>query len=166
MPSYGGSPLEPRRIVAQGSVPDWDDILAGYNSAIDWPSAYYWRELSRHYPHAKIILTVRNPESWYESFSKTILETMGPESNPLSFGVKIIKNVIFNGRPDDRAQAIAAYEKNTAEVQAAFPADRLLTYELGEAWERLCKFLNRPIPDTPFPKSNSTEEFRAHIFKK
>jgi hypothetical protein len=154
------------RVVAQGSVPDWDDVLAGYNSAIDWPSAYYWRELSRHYPHAKIILTVRSPESWYDSFSKTILETMGPKSNPLSFGEKIIKNVIFSGRPDDRAHAIAVYEKNTAEVQAAFPADRLLTYELGEGWERLCKFLNKPIPDTPFPKSNSTEEFREHIFKK
>lgn len=154
------------RIVAQGSVADWDDILAGYNSAVDWPSAFYWRELSEHYPHAKIILTVRSPESWYESFSKTILETMGPGSNPHSFGEKIIKNVIFGGRPEDRAHAIAVYEKNIAEVKAAFPAHRLLTYQLGDGWERLCKFLNKPIPDAPFPKNNSTEEFRAHILKK
>jgi hypothetical protein len=153
------------RDVAQGNLPDWDDILAGYNSAIDWPSAYYWRELSKHNPDAKIILTVRSPESWYESFSKTILQTMGPENNPLSFGVKIINNTIFDGRPDDRAHAIAVYEKNTTDVQAAFPADRLLTYELGDGWEPLCKFFNKPIPDTPFPKNNSTEEFRTHILK-
>ena len=154
------------RNVAQGNLPNWDSILEGYKSAVDWPTAYYWRELSKHYPDAKIILTVRSPESWYESFSKTILQTIGPENNPLSFGVKIINQAIFNGRPDDRAQAIAAYEKNTMDVKAAFSADRLLTFELGDGWNPLCKFLNKPIPTNPFPKNNSKEEFRAHVLKK
>ena len=154
------------REVAQGGVQNWDDLLSGYNSAIDWPSAYYWRELAEHYPKAKVILTVRSPESWYTSFASTILETTGPDSNPQSFGVRIIRNKIFGGKPEDRDHAIAVYQKNTSDVQAAFSSDRLLTYHLGDGWEPLCRFMGKPIPDIPFPKNNSTEQFRAHIFKK
>ena len=42
------------REIAAGATPDWDDVLMGYGSAIDWPSAFYWRELSPHYPEAKV----------------------------------------------------------------------------------------------------------------
>ena len=154
------------RDVAGGAAPDWDELLAGYKSAIDWPSAYYWRELSRHYPEAKVLLTVRSPESWYESFANTILEAIGPDSNPETFGFRIIRNRIFGGEPETRDRAIAAFEKNTADVRAAIPSDRLLVFNVGDGWEPLCRFLNVPIPDAPFPKSNSTDEFRAHLLKK
>jgi hypothetical protein len=45
-------------------------------------------------------------------------------------------------------------------------ADRLLVYKLGDGWEPLCKFLNKPVPANPFPKNNSSDEFRAHVMKK
>jgi hypothetical protein len=61
------------RALAQGAAPNWDRLLAGYSSCIDWPSAFYWRELMTHFPQAKVILTYRSPESWWESFEKTIL---------------------------------------------------------------------------------------------
>ena len=31
---------------ADGQQIKWDDVFAGYNSAIDWPSTHYWRELA------------------------------------------------------------------------------------------------------------------------
>jgi hypothetical protein len=34
---------------------------------------------------------------------------------------------------------------------------------VAEGWEPLCKFLNKPIPDEPFPHLNDTQEFRRHI---
>lgn len=154
------------RAIADGAAPDWDDVLSGYRSAIDWPSAFYWRELAAHYPEAKVLLTVRSPESWYKSFSNTILEGIGPESNPESFGFKVIRNRIFGGRPEDRDVAIAAYEKNIADVRAAIPSSRLLVYEVGDGWEPLCKFLGVSVPGAPFPSSNSTDEFRAYFAKK
>ncbi len=154
------------RDVAGGAEPDWDDLLAGYKSAIDWPSAYYWRQLAEHFPDAKVLLTVRSPESWYVSFASTILETIGPDSNPQSFGFKVIRNKIFDGRPDDRDHAMAVFERNTADVCAAIPADRLLVFDVGDGWESLCKFLDVPVPDTPFPKSNSTGQFREHVLNR
>ena len=59
--------------IAYGADPDWERAFAGFHSAIDWPSAFYWRELSEVYPEARVILTLRDADSWYKSFSNTIL---------------------------------------------------------------------------------------------
>ena len=154
------------RSVARGDKPDWDLVFAGYRCAVDWPSAFFWRELSAFYPRAKVLLTVRDAESWYASMNKTILKTLRESTDPDSVSIKLIAERVFGGRLDDRAHAITVYENNTAEVQAAFDGDRLLTYYLGDGWEKLCRFLGKPIPDMPFPRSNSTEEFNAMFAKK
>ena len=52
--------------------PDWEKIFMGYPSAVDWPTAGFFRPLRKAYPSAKFILTVRSPESWAESFGETI----------------------------------------------------------------------------------------------
>ena len=41
---------------ANGARGQWEKGLAGYRSAVDWPTAHYWRELSEAYPEAKDIL--------------------------------------------------------------------------------------------------------------
>jgi len=151
------------RQIADAGGGDWDDVLAGYNSSIDWPSASYWRELAAHYPQAKVLLTVRSPVSWYRSFSSTILAGIGPESSPETFGHKVIRNKMFGDNPEDRDTAIAAYNRNTVEVRATIPADRLLVYEIGDGWEPLSAFLGVPVPDTAFPSSNSTESFTTTL---
>jgi Sulfotransferase domain len=149
------------RAVARGELPDWDEAFAGYRSAVDWPSAYFWREVSAHYPEAKVLLTVRSAESWYESMDRTILPVLRTSTDPDSIGLRLIARRVFGGRLDDRAHAIAVYEKNIADVQAAFPPERLLTCRLGDGWQPLCRFLGKPVPDVPYPQSNSTEQFRA-----
>ncbi len=32
-------------------------------------------------------------------------------------------------------------------------------YEAGEGWQRLCEFLGVPVPEEPFPRLNTREEF-------
>jgi hypothetical protein len=148
------------RAIAAGAPADWDIAFAGYRSAVDWPSAFFWRELADHYPGAKVLLTLRSAESWYESFSNTILPFLGPDESPEAIGPKLIGERVFGGRAGDRAHAIAVYERNTADVEAAFPPERLLTFRLGDGWEPLCRFLGVPAPNEPFPRTNSTEAFR------
>ena len=135
------------RSAAQGDLPEWEDAFSGYGSAVDWPSAYFWRELSEYYPDAKVLLTVRSTDSWYESMTNTIFKTLKASTDPASIGLKLIGEGVFGGRLDDRAHAIAVYEKNIADVQAAFTQERLLTYHLGEGWEPLCQFLGEPVPN-------------------
>jgi hypothetical protein len=153
------------RSIARGDNPDWTEAFADYRSAVDWPSAFFWRELSGFYPGAKILLTVRDAESWYASMEKTIFKMLKGSTDPDSVGTKLIAERVFGGRLDDRTHAVAVYEKNTADVKVAFDEGRLLTYNLGDGWEKLCRFLDKPVPDTPFPRSNSAEEFNAMISK-
>ena len=38
---------------------DWPQIYSGYPSAVDWPTACFFRELTIEYPSTKFVLTVR-----------------------------------------------------------------------------------------------------------
>src|SRR5207248_2818817 len=51
---------------------DWRALLAGYEAAVDWPACTFYAELMDQYPDAKVLLTVRDPEKWYESVANTI----------------------------------------------------------------------------------------------
>ncbi|MEM7025594.1 MAG: sulfotransferase family protein [Pseudomonadota bacterium] len=149
------------RAAARGDLPDWDEVFQDFGCSVDWPSSAFWRELSAHYPDAKILLTVRSGESWYRSIEKTILPVIQDTTDPDSVPERLIHQGVFGGRLADRAHAIAIFERNTAEVQAAIPPERLLTYRVGDGWEPLCRFLGRPVPDQPYPHTNTTEDFRS-----
>jgi len=151
------------RAAARGDTPDWDQVFAEYNATVDWPGAYFWRELSAHYPKAKIILSVRDAELWYDSMDKTILPILRDSDNADSMGVRLIAEGVFGGKIEDRDHMISVYNRNISEVQAQFGKDRLLTYELGSGWAPLCAFLGCPIPDRPYPRSNATDEFQGNV---
>ena len=149
------------RALAQGAVPDWNRLLAGYASCVDWPSAHYWRDLASFYPEARVILTYRSPTSWWESFEKTMLAGIAKSVDPESLGIALIARQVFDGRPHDRTHAIAAYEANVEAVMATVPADRLLVFNLGDGWGPLCAHLGVPRPDVPYPSRNNADQFRA-----
>ncbi|MBI1171798.1 sulfotransferase family protein [bacterium] len=144
-----------------GQTPDWDQAFAGFNSAVDWPSAYYWQSLARHYPDAKVLLTLRSPESWWESYSKTILTHVNRTRGTGSWIDEVICKTVMRGQPEDRATALAAFNANTAAVRAAIPADRLIVHEAGDGWGPLCKGLDLPEPAEPYPHVFTTAEFLA-----
>ncbi|WP_192257463.1 sulfotransferase family protein [Mesorhizobium silamurunense] len=151
------------RALAKGAVPDWDRLFAGYKSCVDWPSAHYWRELIETYPEARVILTWRSPESWWESFAKTILPAVGGSRDQESLGIALVSKQVFGDRPQDRAHAIAVYEANVAAVLNTVPAERLLVHKLGDGWEPLCAHLGVPVPAEPYPSRNTTKEFRTAL---
>lgn len=153
------------RALAQGAAPDWEALFEGYNSCIDWPSAYYWRELIHVYPDAKVLLTWRTPESWWTSFENTILLKVRETEDPGSLGRKLIAEMTFGGRIGDRDHAIATYEANVAEVMATVPADRLLVHKLGDGWGPLCAHLGVPVPAEDYPNRNTKSNFAENVLK-
>jgi hypothetical protein len=154
------------RALVQGAVPDWEQLFAGYRSCVDWPSAYYWRELIEVYPKAKVVLTYRTAESWWESFAQTILAGIEQGGDPASLGLTLIRDQVFGGRPADRAHAIALYEDNVKTVKATVPPERLLIHSLGDGWEPLCAHLGVSIPAQPYPSGNTASEFQNRLLKK
>ena len=93
------------RALVRGTTPDWEQLFAGYQSCVDWPSSYYWRELISVYPKAKVILTYRSPESWWASFEKTVLAGIIHSTDPDALGNTLIRDQVFGGKPQDRALA-------------------------------------------------------------
>lgn len=130
---------------------------------MDWPSAHYWRELIDVYPQARVILTCRSPESWWESFEKTIAAGISASQDPDSLGVVLVAKQVFGGRPHDRANAIALYEANADAVVATVPPARLLIHNLGDGWEPICAHLGVPVPNQAYPNRNSSSDFRAAL---
>lgn len=149
---------------AKGEHIDWDTLFEGYGSCIDFPSCYFWRELSAYYPKAKVILTVRDPESWYRSMNETILPTMKVklaevQSPVVEMGEEIILRQFFGGNIDDMEHVIGAFERHNQEVRNTIPPERLLEFNARDGWEPLCRFLGVPVPDEPYPNTNSLDEF-------
>jgi hypothetical protein len=151
----------PLWIEAADGSPDWDRLMRGFSASVDYPSCSYWRELAEVYPDAKIILSTRSAESWFESVNATI---MAPRFNdfiaPTPWG-QMIKRTIWDtleGRMGDREFMIDYFERSNDEIQRTVPADRLLVFEAREGWAPLCDFLGLPVPDTEFPRINQREE--------
>tara|TARA_Y100000294_G_C8503739_1_gene315904 strand:+ start:17 stop:538 length:522 start_codon:yes stop_codon:yes gene_type:complete len=154
------------REVLNSDQPDWEQAYAGYNSGVDWPTAYYWRELIDYYPDAKVLLTLRDAESWYDSTERTILKIIESLTDPESLGLRMIGEGVFGGRLHDRDHTISLYEAHNAAVRATVPPERLLIHNLGDGWEPLCAFLGKPVPDVPYPSSNVGEEFLEFFDKR
>ena len=154
--------------VAAGRPVVWDDVFAGYRSQVDWPGAHPWRELAIAYPQSKVILSVRPEAAWWTSFSATIGALFdAPDQVPLpphlqtmrDVAIELIQVQTFGCPSTDREGVLAAYRRRTEEVCAAIPAGRLLVFDVAEGWAPLCRFLDVPVPDAPFPHMNSTEQF-------
>ena len=63
--------------------PDWQAIYNGFESAVDWPTAAFFRELIEVYPSSKFVLTQRDPVKWAESFGATIYKLIaGRDQGP------------------------------------------------------------------------------------
>ena len=120
---------------ARGESLNWDTAFSGYVSQVDWPGARYWKELSEAFPDAKVILTHRAPEEWYQSFSETIVRanTIGrtQDPNPHTRAMaellnEIVFEQVFSGRLGDKAHVLKVYADHLAEVRRTIPPDRLL----------------------------------------
>ncbi len=151
---------------AAGGSPDWDAIFKGYASTTDFPASIYWRELADYYPDAKIILSLRDAERWFESTQETILSRnmMGlMEGTPWRAMLRNTVDALFDGNIHDHDTLIRVFNDHTAAVKAAFGPDRLLVFEAKQGWAPLCAFLGVDVPDTEFPRVNSKEELQGMI---
>ncbi len=152
---------------AQRGEDVWEQLFDGYRAAVDWPASAFWRPLMDYYPDAVVLLSHRDPDKWFDCATATIFGSMqagldsdDPErQKQVQMPREIIVDGTFNGDIRDRAHCKAIFEANVAAVRAEVPADRLLEWQASDGWEPLCERFGVPVPDEPFPRVNSTEEF-------
>lgn len=167
-----------------GRPVNWDMLFNGYYSAVDYPVARYHKQLLAKYPDAKVIHTMRDADAWYQSASETIFWACKPSIGRklqliarmlfssmvrqrlpvLQFDGKLLDWEFGNDLKDKNA-VIKRYNEYNNEVIRSVPKERLLVYQPGDGWEPICNFLQVPVPSTPFPKSNTREEFKSTVTK-
>lgn len=162
---------------ANGEEVDWKAVFEGFESTVDWPGCTFWEPLMEVFPDAKVLLTVRDPESWYESARNTIYASLiagqkgelkeGDEEPPSPEAFQMISALIwqgtFHGKFEDRAYAIEMFNKHIAEVKSKVPPERLVVHEVKEGWKPLAQMLGVPEPRTEFPRLNDKVAFREMV---
>lgn len=138
-------------------LPDMLKEVAPSDGANDSPIAFQYKKLYRMYPNAKWILTTRKLETWLKSvgyFLNTIYDSGADDR---------IRKLLYGSAKFDEEKYREAFIRHHKEVKEYFKDKELLVMNLdkgGFTWEKLCKFLNKPIPDTPFPHDHTTEDVK------
>ena len=169
----------------RGEPVHWDAVLGSYEATVDWPACTFYAELMERHPDAKVLLSVRDPERWYESTRSTIYElgriSTGSPLARLSFALlslfvfgtfktgqgpmteEIVWQGTFDGKFEDKHHAIEVFNRHNEEVQRRVPQEQLLVYEVKDGWAPLCEFLGVEQPEEPFPRLNDATEMRRRI---
>ena len=153
---------------ADGKPVDWDFVFEGYGAATDAPACLFYKKIADHFPEAKVILSERDPDRWFDSTQATILSSFIEEkfaALPPPLKTMLHKIGWHPAAPEthDREHMTARMTAHNEEVKRVIAPDRLLVFDLAEGWEPLCAFLGLPVPTTPFPHINSRQEFKKML---
>ncbi len=150
---------------------DWiiSDLLDGYVATMDCPAALLTPEIMKVYPEAVVIVTTRDRDSWWKSM-EYMNSFMGTYHLP--FVVMWVWKAQAYGKWRPRFQTLLQWryghdhiKQETLEVHEDYqrqvvPKEKLFFYKVKDGWEPLCKILNVPVPDVPFPHNNDKASAR------
>ncbi|GLJ32262.1 hypothetical protein SUGI_0649330 [Cryptomeria japonica] len=154
--------------ILSGKSEDYKSVFSGYTATVDVPSVTMYHKLMELCPEAKVILTVRDLQTWYESLKDTSYHDQ--IAAHLALNKLTLWDGMFGGRFEDREYAISVYEVHMEAVKSYVSSHKLLVFNVKEGWPPLCNFLGTPLPpaNTPFPHLNDRAKFieRLSTFKK
>ncbi|KAI1292919.1 hypothetical protein F5Y03DRAFT_402734 [Xylaria venustula] len=148
---------------------DWDSLWGSkYDIVTDMGSPFV-HQLIKAYPNAKVVVVQRDFDFWWPSYSSQILDTLfTPLISFIGFVAWHINDIrapyamrkihlgFFgaNNREEIEANSREAYDKYYDELRRMVTPERRLEYRLDDGWEPLCAFLDKDVPDVPFPRLN------------
>jgi len=147
----------------------WEALFAGYDATIDFPGCMFYEELAERFPDAKVILNIRDPEDWLESFDR-LVRTSRRMSRLAAFGrgrqmsrmIDAMFDRMFHA-PIVRQRAIDIFKRHNDRVRETVPSDRLLVYRVTQGWRPLCKLVGKKVPTVPFPHDNTIDEMSRRV---
>ncbi|KAI9276973.1 P-loop containing nucleoside triphosphate hydrolase protein [Phascolomyces articulosus] len=156
---------------------DWSELYGDFDAGVECPTFCFVDRLVEHFPDAKVILTKREADDWYRSVLNTLCK-VGIQINDdekkehVLLNHKMFKTIWLDGLLMDEKTifeqpevAKARYKAHNKRVIETVPADRLLTLDLQDeiTWDKLCNFLDKPVPSEPFPFLLTTKDFEQKI---
>lgn len=167
---------------AQPDTADWKGLVAGFPATVDFPASLAYVELMAAFPKAKVILSLRDPQSWSKSVRETI---WSPYAGELSWVIWPFKSTfqrmtalmrarffedkdggVASGAVFDDKALQERFEAWNARVIATVPKERLLIFRASDGWGPLCKFLDVAEPSEDYPRVNDTDAFKKRVGKR
>jgi tetratricopeptide (TPR) repeat protein len=145
-----------------------------FDAVSDTPIAHIFESLAERYPTARFILTRRPEDAWLKSMNshyQRLLEidtfemlrdrVADPEACPGGSLWREIHESLYT-RHGDLMAAFRAHDVRVREFFKDQPG-RLLEFDVfsGDGWQKLCTFLDLPVPDEAFPWENAAPLHRA-----
>ncbi|XP_078487632.1 uncharacterized protein LOC100179613 [Ciona intestinalis] len=140
-----------------GTVEDFRRMLKGVDAVADSPCYIFWEEILEAYPEAKIIMSVRDEETWLRSIRKQV-DSLAYEPFTSACGHAVLGSTIkwpwsiFRYNP---TVWLHNYRVHNNYVLQNAPKDKLLVYDFKDGWGPICEFLGEKVPtNKPFPHAN------------
>ncbi|CAK8698376.1 unnamed protein product [Clavelina lepadiformis] len=142
-----------------GSVDDFKRMYQDVDAVTDVPACYFWEQIHEAFPDAKIILSIRDEDAWYKSFSKQFVTSNGLQnfftiapSIPLfdwwkfykwyKNTMRVVSGIEFPSKkpPNEMVSRLKYRMHNNYVIQMA-PKDKLLVYKNVNAmfWKEAAK---------------------------
>ncbi|MCJ1323463.1 hypothetical protein MMC10_000123 [Thelotrema lepadinum] len=155
----------------------WDQLLGAYGAVADLPAIAFAEDFIDIYPESKVVLVERDIEKWYQSFDDVVMESLW---NPISRIVARLDThfagqlggvsnrwargwMEANSLKEMRDKARPKYREHYSLIERVTPPERLLKFDLKDGWKPLCNFLQKPVPDVPFPRVNEAAALKEEI---
>jgi len=122
----------------------------------DTPIPSFYKQLDKHYPNSKFILTTRDMDGWLKSCKKQFTERIVSRQNEAT---SQLHTDLYGCFAFDQEKYASGYTRHVNGVLDYFkdrPEDLLVVDICGgeQNWVKLSAFLERPVPDIPFPVTN------------
>ncbi len=152
----------------------WETLMPGYVACVDEPASLYWKQLSHAFPKALVILSIRDTDSWWASMTAIDEhyeeemrrpELITPERREfLDFTDAIYPDWREEFSEDVEKAFFEAHNRRVLEHAERDPSfnRRFLVWRPGDGWEPLCRALELPVPDVPFPHENKRAEYHGY----
>lgn len=130
------------------------------------PAVLLTEEIMRVYPDAIVIATTRDSKSWNKSRARMremsekwyipFVVYWMPKVNIFPTWQKLVRRMTIwrFGYEDFEEKTLGEHE---AHLRKVVPPEKLFWFKPSDGWEPLCKILDVPVPDRPFPHSNKAE---------
>ena len=139
------------------SLDDALALLRRFDGGMDEPTMLLYEEVMAAIPDAKFLLTISDPESWYENYVKGANSMNATRfarlKRVLPYDCEMMRSwgCNFDFPSEGKEECLQNYAKHNQRVQEVIPAEKLLVYNWSDGWSPLCHFLGLPVPDEDFP---------------
>ena len=161
-------------VFQNGTKPDVKRVYQNADVCVDLPGYFFFEEILEAFPDCKVILSVREEDSWIESIVRhleiiyatrsKIVSMLSPTSSKMFYVFESFLNAA-TGTVNTKSTYVMRkrYRIHNHRVKSIVPADKLLVYNVKQGWKPLCDFLECKVPTIAFPRENIKGEINKTV---